>query len=166
MLIEPLDIGFHRMDLFACGNEKIDEILHDALRLEGCGTTYVVVAQAHSEEVIACFTLLPDVMPGKFVPGFTATLLNILAVDYRYQNQGIGKWILSQLIANIIETAESYGLDYLLVEPIDTASKDYYLHTNFGFVALEDGKVVLSVETMRQALGDITPFDPHEHYYE
>ena len=83
---------------------------------------------------------------------FTAVLLNLFAVDTRYQKQGIGKQILFELMVSIVRAAETHQLDYLLVLPLDQEAADYYKHLNLGFVPLDDGSLILPVEVMRQAL--------------
>lgn len=99
---------------------------------------------------------------------FTAIQLNILAVDERYQKQGIGRWILSQLIRYIVHQADTYEIDYLLIDPLDEKASGYYLALNLGFVRLQSGKLVLLTETMRQALesvnDDITRWFEHNEF--
>ena len=108
--------------------------------------------------VLACCTLLPDIQSllseEGLLPEYTAVLLNILAVDHRYQKQGIGKYILAWLIANMLRISAVTPLDYLLVEAFDEKARDYYLHINFGFVLLPDGKLILPIGNMRSLLNN------------
>jgi GNAT superfamily N-acetyltransferase len=150
--IEDLDPDYHEIHAFSCGEPLLDDALHDPVYLQGCGRTYVVVSDPKSSEILAYFTLLPD--PQEVFSAsaeYTAIQLNILAVDQRYQKQGIGSWILSQLIHYIVHQADTYQIDYLLIDPLDEKASQYYLALNIGFVRLQSGKLVLSIETMRQA---------------
>jgi len=151
--IEDIDPGRHEIDAFHCGEPLLDAALHDPIYLQGCGRTYVLVSHPQSPKILACFTLLPDPQELFSSHGkFTAVQLNILAVDQHHQKKGIGRWILSQLMRYIVHLADSYQIDYLLVDPLDERASEYYLALNIGFVRLQSGKLVLPTETMRQAL--------------
>ena len=158
--IELLDRNRHNLQTFQSGKPRLDAILHDPTQLHEYGKTYVVVSKPGSRKILACFTLLPDpqdiVAEDEIAVEFTAVLLNLLAVDHHYQRRGIGKWILSQLMRDMVQVSESHPLDYLLVEPLDEEARGYYQHLDMGFVTLSDGKLVLSVETMRQAVKSAT----------
>jgi GNAT superfamily N-acetyltransferase len=144
----------HNLASFTCGNPTIDDVLHDPDHLANYGKTYVVVSHPGDDQILACFTLLPDLQEVFFPSGgYIAVLLNILAVDTRYQRKGIGKWILSQLISDIVDLATDEIAPYLLIEPIDDEASAYYQHLDLGFVRLSDGKLVLAHETMRNAVG-------------
>ena len=135
--IEALDTSHHDIQAFRCGKPLLDTALHDGEHLQGFGKTYVVVSNPGDAHILACLTLLPALQEVFSTSAqFTAILLNILAVDYRYQRRGIGKWILSQLIRHIVQLAETYKFDYLLVEPLDNEANNYYEHLNLGFVRL------------------------------
>lgn len=160
--IEDLDPNSHDIHSFSCGEPLLDDALHDPAYLQGCGRTYVV-SQPKSTEILAYFTLLPDPQEVFSTTGeFTAIQLNILAVDQRYQQQGIGRWILSQLIHFIVQQADTYEIDYLLVDPLNDKAEAYYLALNIGFVRLQSGKLVLLTETMRQAAA-LTASDNSSH---
>jgi predicted N-acetyltransferase YhbS len=163
IFIEPLDLNRHDIQSFQCGKSRLDDLLHNSEHLNSYGKTYIVVLQPGDSEIIACFTLLPsplDIMAGdEQATKFTAVLLNLLAVDYRYQKQGIGKRVIFELMVNIVQTAETHPLDYLLVLPLDEEAAGYYKHLNLGFVSLADGSLILPVEVMRQALRSVLEED-------
>lgn len=164
LYIQPLDRDYHHIDTFHCGKSILDELLHAPDRLEGCGRTYVVVSERSGNDILACFTLLPDpqdiLAEDEVAVEFNAVLLNILAVNGHCQKQGIGRWILLQLMLNMVQIAETHPLDYLLVEPLDDEALSYYQHINLGFEALGDsGRLALSLETMRQAVAGL----PYEY---
>jgi GNAT superfamily N-acetyltransferase len=134
----------------------LDNWLYDTTRIKQPYRIYVVVSQAGSPEILAYFTFAPDLQDVfSETSKFTAIMLNLLAVDSRWQRQGIGKWILLQIVAYIIQRAEIYEFDYLLVEPIDEEATSYYKHLNIGFVPLPSGRLALSIETMRQAVRSV-----------
>ena len=156
--------GRHDLKSFRCGTPAIDDVLNDHDRLSAYGKTYVVVFHPGASEVLACFTLLPDLQE-VVAPtgGFPAVLLNILAVDHKHQRKGIGKWILSQLILDIVNLATPEATPYLLIEPIDDEASAYYQYLDIGFVRLSDGKLVLPMDTMRQAVIAAREGVPPEH---
>ena len=153
--IEDLDTTHHHIDLFYCGEPQLDNILHHPVLLQGCGRTFVVVPHANSPEILACFTLNPRPKEVFSTEKYTYVQLNILAVDRRFQKQGIGRWILAQLFQYMVHRAETEKLDYLLVDPLNDEIREYYLALEIGFVQLPWGELILLVETMRQAVAAI-----------
>jgi GNAT superfamily N-acetyltransferase len=123
--------------------------------------------KSDTRRVLACFTLLPGLQEiGTADAGagvFTAILLNVLAVDQQVQGQGIGRWILSQLMLSLVRIAETRRLEYLLIDPLDDDARAYYQHLDLGFISWGvTGKLVLPVETMRRAISDIPMLPTNE----
>ena len=71
------------------------------------------------------------------------------------ERKGIGKWVLTEIIRQILQVAETHPLDYLFLEALDEDAKNYYMSLNMGFVELKSGYLALYVDTMRQATHDL-----------
>ena len=118
IVIEPLTPE-HRVDGFDChtGHEEDadlnDFIKNDALneKYEGWNKTYVAVS-AGTKDVLGFFTISndsfqvkPDVKSSKHKPYFQvpATKIGRLAVDKRYQQKGLGKFLVRYAIGFVVD---------------------------------------------------------------
>jgi len=68
-------------------------------------------------------------------------LLARLAVDQRYQGQGIGPGLLRDAISRALTIAEQAGVRALMTHPLDADAARFYL--TFGFVASPAGEGML-----------------------
>ena len=59
--------------------------------------------------------------------------LTCLAVDWRYQRQGIGTWLLRGLIDRIAELWDDYPVDLLVLVALSEKSRSWYLSRGLGF---------------------------------
>ena len=145
----------HDVNSFTCGTRRIQREMNDFLRFHGSkrqfGTTFVVVPQAGSSEVIAYFTVAPN--PATIAATSPDAQLNeplihlrYLAVARAYQNQGIGEEILLYLIGKVLAAAQVHPeLESLEVSALDETSKGWYLRRNLGFRELAPGSLLLTL---------------------
>jgi len=132
--------------------------MYDFLRLYGAseayGNTYVLVDEEN--DIIAYYTIRPDPieLADEFKEGESITyiVLERLAVAKNYQIQGVGKWILSTVINQILAASLSFQIDALVLMPLDEDAKGYYLNLNAGFEELTDGSdlLALAVDSMKK----------------
>jgi|SRR5579863_8006154 len=106
-VIESLRNGHDRAS-FSCGNAALDRYLKEQARQDlrrACATTFVLAPEPGSPSIFGYYTLssygidageLPGDVAKKLprYPLIPATLLDRLAVDSRYQGQGIGEILL------------------------------------------------------------------------
>ncbi len=129
-------------------------------RTESFGRTYVAVANNEFREIIGYFTVSPDPIELRtdedIYEDTHIIRLERLAVDIRYQGQGIGKWILTYLINEIVllEKETNYKVDALELQALNQKAENWYLGLEFGFIDLIPGRgrLILYIETMRQLL--------------
>ncbi|MDA8426991.1 MAG: GNAT family N-acetyltransferase [Treponema sp.] len=129
---------------FDCGYP----VLNDYLRLYALkndrlsiGKTFVAVDEG--EGVVGYMTLssaqvearsLPEAMRAKLprypVPAFR---IGKLAVDTKFQGQGVGAWLLRQALEKALVVSTEVGLYAVIVDAIDEKAKGFY--QKYGFTA-------------------------------
>jgi GNAT superfamily N-acetyltransferase len=145
-VVEPLANQHNRAD-FSCGNAGLDRYLKEQegqdLR-RGCAAPFVVVLERGGTSILGHYTLSSyGVDIGEFpadvaktlprYPLIPATLLGRLAVDRRYQGQGIGEFLLLDALRRALGQSAEIAAAAVVVEAIDGDAVKFYQH--FGFVA-------------------------------
>ncbi len=146
----------HRKKEFSCGKEMLDNYLHKQAnqdikrKLSVCFVLpdkennlikgyYTLASNSISQE------LVPPRYRKKFPRSYTSiptTLLGRLAVDGRYQKQGIGKLLLIDALRRSYEISKSIGSFAVVVDPLDKDAEKFY--EQYGFIKLPDsGKMFL-----------------------
>jgi predicted GNAT family N-acyltransferase len=141
---EPLN-STHKKSNFSCGKEMLDVYIHN---------------QAN-QDVKGYYTLSNNSIPSRFVPNqiqkklprsyesIPTTLLGRLAIDNRFQGQGIGKLILIDALKRSYEISKTIGSFAVIVDPIDQDAENFY--EKYGFIKLPDsGKMFLPMKTISQ----------------
>ncbi|MCL1900218.1 MAG: GNAT family N-acetyltransferase [Promicromonosporaceae bacterium] len=133
----------HRIAEFDCGNEALNGWLRDSAgRAHAAGVSRVTVWNEIGAPgaVAAYYSLSPTQLASReglsrsVSGGFTvvpAWLLGRLAVDRRYQHQGVGRQVLIDAIETVVSLADKAGGRLIVVDPIDQAAARWY--ETFGF---------------------------------
>ena len=145
--IETLSDRHDRAD-FSCGNASLDRYLkeqagQDLRRV--CAMPFVLAPKRDDSSILGYYTLssygidvgeLPPDMVKKLprYPLIPATLLGRLAVDRRYQGQGIGEFLLMDALHRTLAQSFQIAAAVVLVNAIDAGAAKFYQH--FGFVVL------------------------------
>jgi GNAT superfamily N-acetyltransferase len=159
---EPLDSN-HRKAEFNCGNEQLDNYFYKQAsqdvkrKLSAC----FVVAESETYLVKGYYTLsnnsipleaIPDTIKRKLPSSYAAipvTLMGRLAIEIKYQGQGLGKFILIDALKRCFVTSKSIGSFAVVVDPIDHNAQAFYL--KYGFITLPDSrKMFLPMRTIAQ----------------
>jgi GNAT superfamily N-acetyltransferase len=133
----------HKLDDFDCGREELNRYL---LRYAwtnqqaGAGQTYV---GSVGQTVVGYHTLtvghvLPEQAPERVVKGLARhpipiMLLARLAVDLRWQGQGIGKALLKDAMLRTLQAADIVGMRAVAVHAKDENARKFY--EKFDFIA-------------------------------
>ncbi len=143
----------HDVSEFRCGKKPMDRWLRrHALGNEGRGSRTFVICEGN--KVVGYYALAtggeepanvsPDLaenMP-KQIP---LLVLGRLAIDERYQKQGLGKALLKDALARYLGISREVGTRALLVHAIDEDAAGYY--RQFGFQRFPDGSLTLFLST-------------------
>ena len=100
-------------------------------------------------------SLAQDLIPAEFqkklpnsYKSIPTTLLGRLAIDNRFQKQGIGKLLLIDALRRSYKISKSIGSFAVVVDPIDKEAEQFY--DKYGFIKLPDsGKMFLPMNTIK-----------------
>ena len=152
----------HRKKEFSCGKDMLDNYLHKQANQEIKRKLSVcfVLPDQENNLIKGYYTLANNsisqelVLPRyrkKFPRSYTSiptTLLGRLAVDGRYQKQGIGKLLLIDALRRSYEISKSIGSFAVVVDPLDKDAEKFY--KQYGFIKLPDsGKMFLPMGTIK-----------------
>ena len=159
---EPLNSKHKKAD-FSCGKELLDYYIHKQAnqdvkrKLSAC----FVVSETETGLIKGYYTLSNSSIALEFIPdpikrklpksyaNIPSTLLGRLAIDNRFQGQGLGKFLLIDALKRSFETAKTIGSFAVIVDPIDPYAENFY--SKYGFLKLPDsGKMFLPMKTVNQ----------------
>jgi GNAT superfamily N-acetyltransferase len=142
---------WHNRENFDCGKELLTNYLKTQARqdierkLSAC-----FVLPKNEANIKGYYTLsnnsiplssFPDHLQKKFPKSSIAiptTLLGRLAIDKKYQGQGIGKILLIDTLKRCFQISKEIGSYAVVVDPIDDEAEMFY--TKFDFIKLPDSK--------------------------
>ncbi|MGI0108286.1 GNAT family N-acetyltransferase [Salinimicrobium sp. WS361] len=152
----------HRKKEFSCGNDMLDNYLHTQAnqdikrKLSAC----FVLNDNETDLLKGYYTLANNSIAQELIPAefqkklpnsyksIPTTLLGRLAIDNRFQRQGIGKLLLVDALRRSYDISKSIGSFAVVVDPIDEDAEKFY--DKFGFIKLPDsGKMFLSMNTIK-----------------
>jgi GNAT superfamily N-acetyltransferase len=152
----------HSREDFSCGNAGLDRYLKEQAGRDlrrGCAAPFVVVPERGGTSILGYYTLSSyGVDIGEFpadvakklprYPLIPATLLGRLAVDRRYQGQGIGEFLLMDALHRALVQAAEIAAAAVVVDAIDGDAVKFYQH--FGFVAFPSmaGRLFLPMKSV------------------
>lgn len=155
--IEPLDQNNHDRAVFSCNAEPLDHYLKvTAVNDMARRITQVrVICEAESTIVIGYYSLsatsielndLPEKLRKK-MPRYStlpAVLLGRLAVDGKYQGQGIGRRLLVDALRRCLRVSETeMGAMAVVVDAKDETAARFYEH--YGFQRFLEGELRLFI---------------------
>jgi|SRR5690554_2795200 len=159
---EPLN-STHKKSDFSCGKEMLDTYIQKQAnqdvkrKLSAC----FVINETETNLIKGYYTLSNNSVPSEFIPdqirkklprayeSIPTTLLGRLAIDDRFQGQGIGKLILIDALKRSYEISKTIGSFAVVVDPIDQDAENFY--NKYGFIKLPDsGKMFLPMKTISQ----------------
>lgn len=143
----------HRVDGFDSGNEQLDEWLkRRAFRneTEGASRTYVICI---NDVVVAYYCLATGAVALQLATGrvrrnmpdpIPVMVIGRLAVDRRWQGQGIGQALLRDALRRTLQAAEIAGIRAVVVHAISEEAKQFY--ERYGFIASSIEPMTLMVK--------------------
>jgi ribosomal protein S18 acetylase RimI-like enzyme len=162
-VIQPLDKS-HNREQFDCGSEALNQFLRQTARQhiqKGISRTFVLIDRDFPQEIIGFFTLalcevriekLPPAIAKKYPSKVPGVKLARLAVDKKWQRQGIGEILMVEAMQRALLVAKTAGGIGLFVDAKDEAAQTYY--ARYGLVSLEDCplEMFLALSTLQTLL--------------
>lgn len=152
----------HRKKEFSCGKNMLDNYLHKQVnqdikrKIAAC----FVLNDQKTNLLKGYYTLANNSLAQNLIPtefqkklpnsykSIPTTLLGRLAVDNRFQKQGVGKLLLIDALKRSYEISKSIGSFAVVVDPIDEDAEKFY--AKYGFIKLPDsGKMFLPMNTIK-----------------
>ncbi|WP_321915348.1 GNAT family N-acetyltransferase [Paraburkholderia sp. J11-2] len=145
---------------FDCGVDSMSEwIRHVASQHQkkNLSRTYVAAVSSAPRTIAGYYALAATAvetqgMPAARLPrSVSAVLLARLAVDRRHQGQRLGEYLLMHALDVVLTTAESVGVQCVLVDALDENAAGFY--RKYGFEPFTDAprRLFLPVATIKQA---------------
>ena len=149
----------HDKKNFLCGKELLDNYLHTQAKQDVKRKLSACFILSVRKEIKGYYTLssatiqrdlLPQEIIKKLPPSYKdlpATLLGRLAIDSRYQGQGLGELLLIDALKRSYDTLiSSIASISIIVDPIDEGAVMFY--KKYGFILLPDsGKMFIPMDT-------------------
>ena len=159
---EPLNSAHKKIE-FSCGKEMLDNYIHKQAnqdvkrKLSAC----FVINDKSTNLIKGYYTLSNNSLSQEFIPSWIqkklpksyetipTTLLGRLAIDHRFQGQGVGKFLLMDALKRSYDISKTIGSFAVVVDPMDHDAENFY--HKYGFIKLLDsGKMFLPMKTIKQ----------------
>ncbi len=162
--IEPLGVE-HDRAAFSCGVPLLDSFLHERVgqfAQRHLAQPFVMVDPARSGEkktIAGYYTLssqgldydeMPDDLRRKLPKRIRVgvTLMGYLAVDQRYQGQGLGKLLLYDALYRALQASRQVSSRAVIVDAIDDVAATFYERYDFIRFSDESSRLYLPMGTI------------------
>jgi GNAT superfamily N-acetyltransferase len=162
--IEPLGPE-HDRAAFACGVPLLDSFLHERVgqfAQRHLAQPFVMVDPARSGEkqtIAGYYTLSSqgldyDEMPGDLRRKLPkrirvgVTLIGYLAVDRRYQGQGLGKLLLYDALYHALQASKQVSSRAVIVDAVDDAARAFYERYDFTRFTDASNRLYVPMDTI------------------
>lgn len=149
-ITEVLHSSHNRSD-FNCGHQNLNQYLKEYAGQDMKRKLSVCFVWYESKKIKGFYTIsslsIPNSgLPEKFAkilsksyPELPVILVGRLAIDLKFQGKGLGKLLLvDALYRSFYLTQNKIGSVAVVIDPIDTSSRNFYL--KFGFIELPESK--------------------------
>ena len=171
IIIEPLDPQKHDRAAFSCGTARLDNFLKRTARKHQAGdfTRVWVATESGQPGILGYYALNAHALEGtdrpvqltKHAPrlgGIPAVYLSMIAVDRRYQGQGVGRFLLADALSRAVGAADQIGLKAIVLDVIEDGGAEiterrrtFYAAMGFQSLPSRPLRMFISIETVRKA---------------
>ena len=171
IIIEPLDPQKHDRAAFSCGTARLDNFLKRTARKHQAGdfTRVWVATESGQTDILGYYALNAHTLEGNDLPGhltknaprfggIPAVYLSMIAVDRRYQGQGVGRILLADALGRAVGAAEQIGLKAVVLDVIEDGGAEiterrraFYAAMGFQSLPSRPLRMFISIETVRRA---------------
>jgi ribosomal protein S18 acetylase RimI-like enzyme len=157
----------HSAENFHCGVQSLDGWLRKyALQSHRSGGSRVFVTTETDPDIAGYYALaagavMPRGAPARLARGLAANqpvpvvLLGRLAVDARHQGQHVGRSLLLDGMARVLEAGELIGIRALLVHAVDEQAREWYAQFGFERSPTHPLHLILLLKDLRATLDQL-----------
>ena len=149
---------------FFCGRAALDDWLKThALQAGSSGTANTFVLFDENESVIGYYSLLMGnishveaterVRKGTGRYPIPVIVLARLAVDQKFQGQGIGRALLRDAVIRGVNISKEVAFRAITTHPLDDEAANFYIKFGFQQSPISSGQLMVLIKDVRKALG-------------
>lgn len=161
MIVQPEPINAqHHIQEFNSGEESLDIWLKTkAIKNQKSNASRTYVA-CDKGRVVAYYVLASSSVDGNFATSrlrrnmpnpVPVVVLGRLAIDFKYQNMGIGRALVRDAGLRVVQAAETIGIRGLLVQAISTKAKEFYEKVGFEPSHIEPMTLMMTLDDLKAA---------------
>lgn len=155
----------HNLDDFDCGDQALNQWLkRQAIVNEtsGASRTFVI---CENRRVIGFYALATGSVRREDAPGrikrrmpdpIPVMVLGRLAVDFSWQNKGVGVGLLKDAVIRTLTVSQQAGIRALIVHALSEEAKQFYLRYGFQESPLNHMTLLLSLMALRNVYPNFT----------
>ena len=157
---EPI-AAWHRVEDFDSGEETLDAWLkRRAHRNQASGASRCFVIR-DGDKAVGFYTLsaggighdlAPKAMRRNMPNPLPVLLLGRLAIDRRYQNQGLGKALLRDALLRAVAVSLETGVFAILLHALSDSARQFYLSRGFVESPIQPMTLMMTLQTAREIL--------------
>jgi GNAT superfamily N-acetyltransferase len=153
----------HVLDDFKCGETSLDDWLKKRALKNQVSDASRCFVLCEGSAVIGYYSLsagaisheaTPKAMRRNMPNPLPVLLLGRLAIDRRYQNQGLGRALLRDAMLRAVHIASDAGVFAILVHALSEQAKRFYLSRGFVESPLHPMTLMMTLETVRSVLAE------------
>ncbi len=169
--IEPLDPQKHDRAAFSCGTDRLDNFLKRTARKHQAGdfSRVWVATEGGRPDILGFYAMNGHSFEGDDLPAnltrnaprsgdIPVVYLSMIAVDRRYQGQGLGRILLADALRRASAAAEHIGLKAVVLDVIEDGGHEatekrraFYAAMGFQPLPTRPLRMFISIETVRRA---------------
>lgn len=162
--ILPPELLSHAHDCsdFDSGEPSLDLWLKQtALKNQATGASRCFVVCNHDHKVLAYYSLsagaihrgaAPKLMQRNMPSSLPIILLGRLAVDREFQQQGLGKGMVRDVVMRSVHASHDIGIFAILIHAMSESAKRFYLSCGFVQSPIQPMTLMMTVKTARSIL--------------
>lgn len=154
--------GTDKLSSFDCGEQELNSwLLRHALQAAGSGSAQTYVA-TKSRSVVAYYAITTGAIEHEQTTARTSRgmprhpipviLLARLAVDLRFQSEGLGAALLRDALVRCVGVADQVGVRAILVHAKNSHAADFYSHHGFERSPSDKHHLIMLIKDIRKTL--------------
>jgi predicted N-acetyltransferase YhbS len=152
----------HELDDFNSGETSLDDWLKKRARNNQAGGASSVYVSCEDNRVAAYYSLSASAVTAALTPGrfrrnmpdpIPVVLLGRLAIDTRWQRQGVGRSLFKDAALRVSQAADTIGVRGIVVHAISDDARKFYIALGFTECPGEPMMLAVTLADVRVSIG-------------